>query len=290
MKEVLVSVIIPAYNAGLYIEETVRSVLAQTHKNLELIIINDGSTDNQDVIINKLLSEDKRIQYITQKNAGVSAARNHGYKLSKGEYLGFLDADDIWSSGNIEKKLEKFELDEELGLVHSDAMIINSASQETGEIIRGKEGWLLEDLLGWEGTCIPAPSSILVKRKVIEKTGAFNTGLANAADQEFFFRVAKYFKVGRVPIPLWSYRIHSNNMHNNVAHMEKDALFTYKCAKDNNLFHSKKFERYCFAKMYKIVGASWWGDGNNKSRGMLFFLKSFFYNPFLVYVFFYLKN
>ena len=104
MKEVLVSVIIPAYNAGLYIEETVRSVLAQTHKNLELIIINDGSTDNQDVIINKLLSEDKRIQYITQKNAGVSAARNHGYKLSKGEYLGFLDADDIWSSGNIEKK------------------------------------------------------------------------------------------------------------------------------------------------------------------------------------------
>lgn len=279
MKDILVSVIIPAYKAGQYIEETIQSVLNQTHKNLELIIVDDGSPDNQADIIAPIAAPDNRIQYIKQVNGGVSSARNHGYQLSKGVFLAFLDADDVWLPTNIEEKLAKFALDDELGLVHSDAKIIDSNSKETGGFLSGKEGWLLDDLLSWEGACIPAPSSILVKRSVIEKVGDFCLKLSNAADQEFFFRVAKHYKIGRVAKPLWCYRVHSNNMHSNVALMEKDALVAYQCAKENKLFHSKTFERYCFARMYKIVGASWWGDGKNKTRGFYFLLKSFLTNP-----------
>lgn len=279
MKNSLVSIIIPAYKAGQYIEETVQSVLAQTHTNFELIIVDDGSPDDQASVIEPLAKKDDRIQYIKQENGGVASARNHGYRLSKGTFLAFLDADDVWMPTNIEEKLAKFESDQDLGLVHSDANIIDSDSKETGEQLSGKEGWLLKDLLGWEGACIPAPSSILVKRSVVEKVGDFCLKLSNAADQEFFFRVAKHYKIGRVAKPLWQYRVHSNNMHSNIALMEKDALIAYQCAKENKLFHSKAFERYCFAKMYKVVGASWWGDGKNKTRGSYFLVKSFLMSP-----------
>lgn len=282
MKETLVSVIIPAYKAEKYIEETINSVLAQTHVHFELIIVDDGSPDNQSKIIEPLVASDKRIQYIKQENGGVSSARNHGYRLSKGDYLAFLDADDCWLPDNLEKKLAKFASDSDFGLVHSDAQIIDGDSKETADVLNGKEGWLLNDLLAWEGTCIPAPSSILVKREVIEKVGDFCLKLSNAADQEFFFRVAKEYKIGRIAEPLWRYRVHSNNMHSNIALMEKDAIMAYNCAKENKLFHSKAFERYCFAKMYKIVGASWWGDGKNKTKGLYFILKSFLLNPAVI--------
>ena len=275
----LVSVIIPAYKAEYYLRETVQSLLDQTYEHLELIIIDDGSPDDQASAVADLVASDSRIRYIKQKNGGVASARNHGYRLSKGAFLAFLDADDVWLPNNITDKLAKFDSDEEYGLVHSDAEVIDEQSKLTGDLLEGKEGWLLEDLLGWEGACIPAPSSILVKREVIEKVGAFELRLSNAADQEFFFRVAKHYKIGRVASPAWQYRVHSNNMHSNIALMERDALMAYQCAQEQQLFKSKAFENYCFAKMYKIVGASWWGDGNNKIKGLQYLLKSFFKEP-----------
>ena len=199
MKDRLITVIIPAFKAGNYIKETIQGVLDQTHTNFELIIVDDGSPDDQAEVIIPLAKEDDRIQYIKQKNAGVSSARNHGYRLSKGDYLAFLDADDIWLPNNLEKKLAKFANDSAVGLVHSDMAIMDGNSKLTGEIKSGKEGAILDDLLAWNGTCIPTPSSILVKREVLEKVGGFDLELSNAADQEFFFRVAQNYKIGRVP-------------------------------------------------------------------------------------------
>lgn len=279
MENVLVSVIIPAYKAGQYIEETVRAVLAQTHSNFELIIVDDGSPDNQATVIEPLVQEDSRIQYIKQKNGGVSSARNHGYRLSKGAFLAFLDADDTWLPNNLEKKLAKFQSDAAFGLVHSDMAIMDSQSQLTGETKSGKEGHILDDLLSWNGTCVPTPSSILVKREVVEKVGGFDLELSNAADQEFFFRVAKHYKIGRVPEVTWWYRIHDNNMHSNIPVMEKDALLAYQRAEENQLFKSKAFRNYCFANMYMIMGASWWGDGHHKANGIKYLLRAIWTHP-----------
>lgn len=275
----LVSVIIPAYKAGRYIGETVQSVLNQTYTNFELIIVDDGSPDDQATIIAPLAAKDTRIQYIKQANGGVSSARNHGYRLSKGDFLAFLDADDIWLPNNLEKKLAKFSTDAELGLVHSDKAIIDADSQLTGEVKHGKEGYILDDLLSWNGTCIPTPSSILVKREVMEKVGGFDLKLSNAADQEFFFRVAKHYKIGRVPEVTWWYRIHNNNMHSNIPVMEKDALLAYQRAEENNLFKDIKFRNFCFSNMYMIMGASWWGDGHHKLKGIQYLLKAIWTYP-----------
>ncbi|BDS15245.1 glycosyltransferase family 2 protein [Aureispira anguillae] len=275
----LVSVIIPAYKAGDYIEETIRGVLAQTHRNFELIIVDDGSPDHQAQIIEPLAASDTRIQYIKQKNGGVSSARNHGYQCSKGDYLAFLDADDIWLPQNLEKKLAKFATDPALGLVHSDMAIMDGKSQLTGETKSGKEGYILDDLLSWNGTCVPTPSSILVKRTVVETVGGFDLALSNAADQEFFFRVAQKYKIGRVPEVTWWYRVHDNNMHSNIPVMEKDALLAYQRAEEHQLFKSKSFRNFCFANMYMIMGASWWGDGNNKKKGLQYLLKAIWTYP-----------
>jgi glycosyltransferase involved in cell wall biosynthesis len=282
MKDRLVSVIIPAYKAGLYIEETVRAVLAQTHQNLELFIIDDGSPDDQAKTIKPLVAKDPRVHYIKQKNGGVSSARNHGYRLSKGTFIAFLDADDTWLPNNLELKLAKFGTDNRLGLVHSDMAIMDSQSILTGATKQGKEGYILDDLLAWNGTCIPTPSSILVKKEVLEKVGGFDLALSNAADQEFFFRVAKHFKIGRVDAITWHYRVHENNMHSNIAVMEKDALLAYQKADELQLFKSKKFRNFCFATMYLIVAASWWGDGKNKVKGLKFAVKALFCHPPIV--------
>lgn len=279
MKNTLVSVIIPAYKAGQYIRETIQGVLEQTHTNLELIIVDDGSPDNQAEVIAPIAASDPRIQYIKQKNGGVSSARNHGYRLSKGAFLAFLDADDIWLPDNLELKLAKFAGDSDLGLVHSDMAIMDGRSQLTGATKSGKEGYILEDLLSWNGTCVPTPSSILVKREVVEKVGGFDLELSNAADQEFFFRVANAYKIGRVPKVTWWYRVHDNNMHSNIPVMEKDALLAYQRAEENDLFKSKSFRNECFANMYLIMGASWWGDGQSKSKGLKYILKAVLVYP-----------
>lgn len=270
----LVSVIIPAYKAEHYIEETIQGVLNQTHTTFELIIVDDGSPDNQADIIAPIAASDDRIQYIKQKNGGVSSARNHGFRLSKGSFLAFLDADDIWLPNNLALKLAKFASDTDFGLVHSDMAIMDGNSKLTGATKSGKEGYILDDLLSWNGTCVPTPSSILVKREVIEKVGGFDTELSNAADQEFFFRVANAYKIGRVPEVTWHYRVHDNNMHSNIAVMEKDALLAYQRAEEHQLFKSKAFRNQCFANMYWIVGASWWGDGHNKTKGIRYLFKA----------------
>jgi glycosyltransferase involved in cell wall biosynthesis len=204
----------------------------------------------------------------------VSVARNKGFSHSKGELVAFLDADDVWLPQNLEKKVALFAQEEALGLVHSDLAVIDSNSQLTGATKSGKEGHILEDLLAWNGTCVPTPSSILVRREVVEKVGGFDPQLSNAADQEFFFRVANAYKIGRVPEVTWHYRVHDNNMHSNVAVMERDALLAYQRAEEHNLFKSKAFRNQCFATMYWIVGASWWGDGNNKAKGLQYLLKA----------------
>lgn len=275
----LVSVIIPAYEAARYIEETIRSVFQQTHSNLEIIVVDDGSPDNQGALVEKLAAEDDRLQYVKQKNGGVSSARNRGFELSKGTYLAFLDADDVWQAQNLEKKLAKFKTDLALGLVHSDTTIIDEDSKRTGETKSGKEGYLLDDLLLWNGTCIPTPSSILIKREVMEKVGGFDLELSNAADKEFFLRVAQKYKIGRVPEVTWQYRVHTENMHKNIALMEKDELLAYKRADENKLFKSPKFRRQCYANMYMIVGASWWGDGQSKGKGLKYLLKALWIYP-----------
>mgnify|MGYP001146457269 FL=1 len=102
-KQHLVSVVIPAYNAELYIKHAIDSILCQSHSDLEVIIVNDGSTDNTQAIV--MSFTDPRVRLVNKTNGGMSSARNAGVDQAKGEYLAFLDADDYWMPDKLEKQI-----------------------------------------------------------------------------------------------------------------------------------------------------------------------------------------
>lgn len=266
----LVSIIIPAYNCAKFISETVGSVMHQTFRNFEVLIVDDGSTDGLESIGRAFADWDSRIKYIYQPNQGVSVARNNGFRSARGAFIAFLDADDVWLEDNLQAKIERFSLDN-VGLVHSDAIIIDEYSRKSTSTLSGMEGNLLDPLLLWNGTQIPGPSSVLIRREVLEAVGLFDEDMSTAADKDLFIRIASQFKIGRVDRVTWCYRIHENNMHKNLQVMEKDVLRLYRKAHDSQLFRSKTFERKCFSAMYLVLAASWAGDGKDITRAFLFF-------------------
>jgi glycosyltransferase involved in cell wall biosynthesis len=277
-----VSVIIPAYNAERWLVQTIESVINQTFVDWELLIVDDGSNDGTAQIIQQFVTLDARISGFHQTNGGVAIARNHGFKKSRGAFLAFLDADDIWLSDNLELKLNKFTAGD-FGLVHSDAGVISSLGQLSEQILTGREGMLLNDMLAWKETQVPGPSSILVKREVLESVGLFDEQLSTSADQDFFIRVAAKYTIGRVTKITWHYRIHENNMHKNIARMEHDVLIVFQKARQAGLFHSERFYRVCFSNMYLILAASWAGDGGNWFRAFRFVLKAVQVNPTIIF-------
>ncbi len=277
----VVSIIIPAYNAAKYIRETIDSICKQSLSEWELWIIDDGSSDQTAEIVDTY-TNDSRIHLISKKNEGVSIARNVGFQQATGEYVAFLDADDVWLEPRLEKMVALFRTRPSLGLVHSHMQVIDEHSQLQETIYKGKEGFILDSLLLWEECNIPAPSSILVKREVVDQVGGFSDKLSTAADQEFFFRVAAQYEIGMVPEVLGLYRIHGENMHSNIQRMEEDHLRAYQLAEENKLFKSRAFREKCYANLYWILGGSWWVNGRNKKRGALFLFRALIKNPKLI--------
>lgn len=267
----VVSIIIPVYNCRKFIAEALESVIQQTFRDFEALIVDDGSTDDLRVIADHYVKMDSRIKYLYQLNRGVSAARNSGFKYSSGKFIAFLDSDDVWLKNNIELKLRKLE-EGVFGLVHSDAELINESSDRIHGVLQGREGDLLEGLLSWEDTQIPGPSSILMRRAVIEEVGPFDENLSTAADLDLFIRVAARYKIGRVDQVTWRYRKHVGNMHKSIDLMEHDVLLIFRKAKELNLFTTAAFERKCFSTTYLILAASWAGDGRNVRRALSFLI------------------
>lgn len=276
-----VSVIIPAFNAGKFLAETVQSVLAQTYTDFEIVISDDGSTDNTAAIAQSF--SDQRIQYRYQKNSGVSSARNHGAEIAKGKYLAFLDADDLFHPDNLSKKVAAFQNDPNLALVFADCDVIDGTGKTTGEKLIGKDDKLLENLLLWNGTVIPGPSSILITRESFEKSGGFDPEFSTAADQNFFFRIAHKNKCARIPEILTSYRKHDTNMHADIERMERDHIRVYKKAAKAGMFSSDSFQNKCFGNLYLILAGSWWVNGKDKRRGFKFMRKAIANNPALIF-------
>jgi glycosyltransferase involved in cell wall biosynthesis len=146
----LVSVIIPTYNYGRFLGDAIQSVLDQTLPASEIIVVDDGSTDNTAAVI---ATFGDRVKYFRQENAGVCAARNRGVAESTGAVIAFLDADDIWEPTILEKGLSIFAGDDRIGLVHTGVRNFDSESGDTIDVkLVGGEDGFADNLLLWEGT------------------------------------------------------------------------------------------------------------------------------------------
>ncbi len=220
----LVSVIIPAYNAADTIDETLCSVRSQTHGNLEIFVIDDGSTDDTVAVAQRHAAEDPRVQVIRQPNAGVAAARNTGWKRASSDLIAFIDADDLWAPAKIERQLEALhEGGDKVGLVYCWYAVIDEKSRVTASGNRSEfAGDVLDEIL--HGNFIGNGSSALVRREALERAGGFEPGLRAAGAQGcedflFYCRVAEFFHFNIVPEFLIGYRYLPNNMSSDMARM-----------------------------------------------------------------------
>lgn len=274
-----VSIIIPAYKAAGFIAETIQAVIDQTYTNWELIIIDDGSPDNQAEVIKPFLA-DGRIKYFRQKNTGVSSARNKGMEHATGSYIALLDADDVWLKNNLEVKIAYMEAHPEIDFVYSDMMNAIEDVHHLEEAIPGKDVAKVEDILLWEGEVIPVPCSNVIYRTRCYREGVkFDPSLSTAADQDFTIQLAARYESTRIPEKLLLYRVRKDSMSRNIALMERDHIAVFKKAERQGLFPSHAFKQRCFSNLYMILAGSWWVNAHNRTRGMYFVLRSLLAYP-----------
>jgi glycosyltransferase involved in cell wall biosynthesis len=255
-----VSVVIPTYNYGRFITDAIRSVLDQTRPPAEIIVVDDGSTDETRAVVNSFADE---VRYIHQNNAGICAARNRGVSESTSELIAFLDADDIWEPTNLEKQVSRFEGDESIGLVHC---AMREFDDETGETTRfhleGGEDGVADNLLLWEGPVIAGPGGgVTVSRKAFDQVGGFDTRMKVGEDWDFCYRVARLFKVAFVAEPLINYRNHKAASHRNVDNMERGMLLFYEKAFATDDPEILKLRRRAYGNFHKVMAGSYFHSG-----------------------------
>lgn len=190
------SVVIPAYNRSKVLERAVNSVLHQTFQDFEIIVVDDGSTDNTKDVVEGI--KDSRIKYVWQSNQGATAARNAGVKNAEGKYVSFLDSDDAWYDLMLEKQLQSYNEDAEIGCVYSDLEVMehNGKCHPFSKPL-GQNGNSYKDILS-QGYM--APTSVLsAKRDVLIAVGMFDENLPASQDDDICFKLAKHTKVRYIP-------------------------------------------------------------------------------------------
>lgn len=292
-----VSVIVPTYNNAQYICQAIESILNQTYRNFEIIVVDDGSTDNTAKILAPYKS---KIRYFYQHNQGPAVARSTGILNAKGQYLSFLDADDYWKPQNLEIKEKILQRDPSLGAVFSnfflfsnDAIISNNAIDRHYPIFRREKitiaqlfshkelastkdpntfftvykGTIFEPLLfgNFINLC-----SILIRKDSQESVGLFRSDLRTQQDYEYWLRFSRQHKMAYVDLPLVAYRRHSTQLtaHKNIVKILRNVIqilspYYFDLQKlDSNELHIRFLRRY--SSVFASLGLAYLGIRENK--------------------------
>ncbi len=216
----LVSVIIPAFNAEKHLAETLESLRAQTFSDFEAIIVDDGSTDRTAAVAQAYVEGDPRFRLFRQKNAGVAGARNAALAQAKGQWIAFLDADDVWMPEKLEVQSKIAREQPEVDFIFSNYFIWNGSKDIEQRYLSAKKLPTGDPLVRLISYNLFGISSVLVKRSLLDKVGVFDQSLAPAEDWDLWLRMAeKGFNPFGVFIPLLRYRVWSGNASGNSLRM-----------------------------------------------------------------------
>ena len=254
-----ISVIIPAYNAEDTILETIKSIQKQTFSDWEIIAVDDGSTDKT----LKKLSEiqDQRVKVLSYENGGVAIARNRGISHASGEYIAFMDADDLWTSDKLESQLAALQTNPEAGVAYSWTYYFYDKSNLKKTLFPGESihfsGDVYSHLL--VKNFLASGSNPLIRRKAIESVGEFDPACVPCEDWDFYLRLAAQFFFIVVPKHQIIYRQSANSGSSQVKKLEKANLLTIKKAYQtapSQLQHLKNkttayFYQYCTQQYLK---------------------------------------
>ena len=205
-----VSVVIPTYNRAAVVQEAIQSVMLQTYPDYEVIVVDDGSTDNTRDVVSAFSG---KVRYLFQQNRGRSAARNHGIRLARGRYIAFLDSDDMFLPEKLGVQVSALESGQDFGMSYSHSL----AMYEPGRIAEGHlhargrlSGWVYPEILFIQGTVITVPS-VLVRARILGEVGGFDETMHICEDLDLWRRIAMRYKVLQIRQPLAVVRYRQND-------------------------------------------------------------------------------
>lgn len=215
----MISVVTPAFNAALYLGQAIDSVLAQSISDIELIVVDDGSTDDTARIV---ASYGSRVRYICQANQGVAVARNRGLEACRGDLVAFLDADDTWMPDKIKRQLDALTGAPHVRMCYTARLVTDRDLKPISMELSPRKASALEDLL-LLGNVVGSPSSPLIERSLLREVGGFDPAYSHCADWELWIRLARKTEFLYLPEPLVTYRQHERNMSREIATLERES-------------------------------------------------------------------
>lgn len=290
-----VSVIMATYNRAEFLPEAVESVLMQEASNLELIIVDDGSTDNTEEVLRPYLDDD-RVKYFHQENKGQMAASNYGFTLTDGEFICFLDSDNAWLPGKVTAQLDALRSNPDVDIVYGDIVIIDEYGNEvTKNNMKRFSGKITPHLL--RDNCVSI-NTAMMRRHCYVDSGGMDVSLEAAADYDLWLRFSIHYKFLYIPEYYANYRVMAAQIstdktkrfrvtehtltrfieHNKSALSEKDVqtgLSTFYMRKSRYLQDSKNFKD-AFKNSIKAIKISPFSNTAYRSlaRAVVHWLKS----------------
>lgn len=278
----LISIIIPVYNGAATIGETIASLQQQTHTRFEILAIDDGSTDDTVAVLQAI--EEPRLRVVSYPNAGQAVSRNRGLELAQGDYISFIDADDLWTPDKLADQLAAL-------VAHPGAAVAYSWTDHIDEHSRflrhgpqlSFEGDVFRKLL--HSDFIGNGSNILVRRSAIVELGGFDPSLPPSEDWDCWLRLAQRFEFVVVPKPQILYRVSSQSSSFNVWRMERSSLRTIARAFAVAPASAQPLRRICLGHRYKYLTYKTIDAGCDRRRaftGVRYWLMALWYDPALV--------
>lgn len=273
----LVSIIIPGYNARNFIQETMQSILSQKGVNLQVIFVDDGSTDDTERAL--ISFNDPRIRYFRQQNAGVSIARNNGLKHIEGEFVVFFDADDKMSNRFLQSRIEYLLKNSQIDFVCGNVEKFNAQGFIPG-FFRGTSSKLVKEILLYDQEVVSCPSNFMFRKSFLLRNNLiFNPNLSSTADKFFLLQCALYGTgaYSDSVAPLY-YRLSAGSMSNTL---------TQNLVNDNERFYNelqrhklipKDLTRRALSKGYYMLSGAFWKI-SVKNKAIKYAYKSFIISP-----------
>jgi glycosyltransferase involved in cell wall biosynthesis len=258
-----VSIVIPTYNRADYLLEAIKSVFNQTFNDYEIIIVDDGSTDNTRETLQPFI-DNGQVQYIYQENSNKSAARNNGISKSSGKYIAFLDSDDIFLPLKLEKQAAFLDQNPDIGFVHSWYSKFNDAGDHLGTRDTSRySGWVYpEILLSW--SVLMALPCMMVRAEVMAEVGGFDIEQRWGEDLDLWRRITRLYPIDLIPEVLTKVRVHTGNLSKSKA---KPTVwfenFLHSAFKDDPGL-SRVFRRRAWAKLYTNTGLNQLGENSSE--------------------------
>ena len=245
-----ISVIIPAYNAQNTILETINSVLQQTFSDLELIVINDGSTDRTLELLETV--QDTRFKVYSYANGGLPTARNRGIDCAKGEFISFIDADDLWTPDKLELQLKALQQNPRAGVAYSWTICMgNNGNSFHHGVAESFQGNVYSYLL--VTNFIASGSNVLIRRETIESVGYFDKSLKSCEDWDYWLRLAPKWDFVVVEKAQIIYRLSSGAMSSKLDVMEKYQILVLERAFESAPFELQYLRNQGFSNIYLFM-------------------------------------